>query len=152
MRCGRGSCALLIYLVHSATVPPAREWGTQPRLENVDPFVLAHETSRKDQYVRVVVLACELGNFGRPRHRRPHPRMSISRVRHPQTSTTQQHSTIGVVVLHLIRDSMGEVRVVGGGGTMGAEVERRISQGPEFLDQPNLELKPGVIGPYGDDF
>src|SRR5260221_5799683 len=57
-----GARRSVIDLIHPALVPTTLERRVEPRLENREPFVVAHEARPHDKDVGVVVLSGQLGD------------------------------------------------------------------------------------------
>ena len=144
-------CSWSIFATRRLCLPPANS-VCQPRLQDLDALVLAHEPRRQDQHVGVVVLPRQPGDLGRPRHRRPDARVPVGGVRHAQPRAAEQHPASRIVPLDASRHRVGKIGIVDGLGTGGAQVERLVPEGAELLDQPRLQLDAGMVRSDGNDF
>src|SRR2546427_585268 len=93
----------MVDLLHAARVAPALEPRVEPAVQDLHPFLLAHEARRQHQHIGVVVLARQLGDLRAPGDRGAHPRKPVGDVRHPESRTAGQHAARGYAAAHRLR-------------------------------------------------
>src|SRR5260370_11437355 len=91
-------------LLHAALVATPFEPGVEPRVQDVEPFLLAHEPGRQDEDIGIVVLARQLADLRAPHHRGTHVRIAVRDIAHSEARPASQDSALDDAGAHRLRD------------------------------------------------
>ena len=115
-------------------------------------FFRADEASRHDKDIGIVVLACQMSNFGSPAKSRTNALMLVERHVDAVSAAADSNSRVTFACLDSLRQLMGKVGIVAAFGRVGSVIFVR----PAFGFQPTADIlfqfKAGVVGTKSKSF